>query len=62
MDYSELPVGFAMALARNEPALLRYSALSPSQKSAILAQAHAAHSEEEMHRLVGQLGNSGTLE
>lgn len=62
MDYSELPVGFAMALARNEPALLRYSALSPSQKSAILAQAHAAHSQEEMDRLVESLRNGGSAQ
>ena len=61
MDYSELPVGFAMALARNEPALLRYSALSPSQKSAILAQAHAAHSQEEMDQLVESLRNGSNV-
>lgn len=51
-----------MALARNEPALLRYSALSPSQKSAILAQAHAAHSQEEMDRLVESLRNGGSAQ
>ena len=61
MDYSELPVGFAMALARNEPALLRYSALSPSQKNAILAQAHAAHSQEEMDQLVESLRNGSNV-
>lgn len=61
MDDSQLPVGFAMALARNEPALLRYSALSPSQKSAILAQAHAAHSQEEMDQLVESLRNGSNV-
>lgn len=62
MDFGKLPIGFAMALAQNEQAMTRYSAMTEAQRSAVLAQAHAARSEEEMHHLVAQIGSSGTLE
>lgn len=55
MDFGTLPIGFAMALAQNEQAMTRYSAMTEAQRGAVLAQAHAARSEEEMHRLVASI-------
>ena len=55
MDFGMLPIGFAMALAQNEQAMTRYSAMTEAQRGAVLAQAHAARSEEEMHRLVASI-------
>ena len=58
MDYYQVPIGFGMALAMNPPALNAYSAMTEQQKQAVLAKAHHARSEEEMHALVASLTGS----
>lgn len=52
MDYYNIPMGFGMALAMNPPAFNAYSAMSEEEKQAVIAKAHNAHSEREMHRIV----------
>lgn len=52
---SELPVGFSMALARNENALERYAALSPAEKTEIINRAKSACTRAEMDQLVLEL-------
>ena len=52
MDYYNIPMGFGMALAMNPPAFNAYSAMSEEEKPAVIAKAHNAHSEQEMHRIV----------
>ena len=55
MDYYKVPIGFGMALAMNEPALNAYSAMTEEKKQAVLARAHNARSQEEMHKIVAEL-------
>ncbi len=51
----ELPLGFGMALARNEAAMRRFESLNGAEKQAILHQVHNVRSKEEMKRLVSGL-------
>ena len=55
MDFYKIPIGFGMALAVNEPAMNAYSAMTESQKQAILNKANNVRSEKEMHDLVASL-------
>lgn len=55
MDFYKVPIGFGMALAMNPPALNAYSAMTETQKQAILAKAHNARSEAEMHQIVNSI-------
>ena len=57
MDFTEVPMGFGMALAMNEPALNAYAAMTEQQKQAVLTKAHNARSREEMQRIVESLIN-----
>lgn len=57
MDFSEVPIGFGMALAQNEAAMVRYAHLAKDKKQDILNQAHNIHSEQEMYALVASLAN-----
>ena len=49
---TELPVGFAMALAMNEPAMKTFESLSPAEKESIVQQTHKIKSRHEMQHLV----------
>ena len=60
MNFYKVPIGFGMALAQNEAAMIRYAQLSDSQKKNILSQAHSVRSEEQMYSLVASLAN-GTM-
>ena len=60
MDFYKVPIGFGMALAQNEAAMLRYAQLSEKEKSRILDKAHSIRSEGEMYSLVASLAN-GTM-
>ncbi|MBE6975672.1 MAG: hypothetical protein E7439_00525 [Ruminococcaceae bacterium] len=60
MDFYKVPIGFGMALAVNEPAMNAYSAMTETQKEAVLERAHNVRSEKEMYDLVASLA-SGTL-
>ncbi len=55
MDFYKVPIGFGMALAQSEAAMLRYSRLSEAQKQDILSKARNVTSEQEMHDLVASL-------
>lgn len=57
MDFYKVPIGFGMALAQNEAAMLRYAQLSDPQKQDILNRAHNVRSEKEMYSLVASLAN-----
>ena len=61
MDFYKVPIGFGMALAQNEAAMLRYAHLSEQQKQNILNRAHNVRSEKEMYSLVASLAN-GTVQ
>ena len=55
MDFTEVPMGFGMALAMNEPALNAYAAMTEQQKQAVLRKAQNARSRQEMQIIVGSL-------
>ena len=57
MDFYKVPIGFGMALAQNEAAMIRYSQLTGREKKNILNRAHSARSQEEMYSLVANLAN-----
>lgn len=61
MDFYKVPIGFGMALAQNEAAMLRYAQLPEQQKQDILNRAHNVRSEQEMYSLVDGLAN-GTMQ
>ena len=56
MDFQQMPIGFAMALAQNPGALEAFAAMPRDAKAAILSRAHNARSEAEMHRIVSGIG------
>lgn len=55
MDFSSVPVGFGMALARNEAAVNAYAMMTKEQKQAILEKAHRVSSAQEMQQLLSQI-------
>ncbi len=57
MDFTQMPMGFGMALAMNFPAMNAYSAMTDDQKQAILNKACNAHTQEEMHKIVNNLAS-----
>lgn len=61
MDFYKVPIGFGLALAQNEAAMIRYAQLSDFQKKNILTRAHNVQSEKEMYALVAGLAN-GTMQ
>ena len=56
---NELPIGFAMALAMNEPAIKKFEALSPAEKESIIQQTHNVKSRNEMQKLVMSIAAGG---
>lgn len=60
MDFAKVPIGFGMALAQNEAAMVRYAHLPEQQKQKVLNQARGVRSEKEMWQLVANLAN-GTM-
>lgn len=60
MDFYKVPIGFGMALAQNEAAMMRYAHLDEAQKQDILNRAHNVRSEQEMYALVASLANGTT--
>ena len=57
MDFYKVPIGFGMALAQNEAAMMRYGQLDEIEKQEILNKAHNVRSEKEMYSLVASLAN-----
>ena len=56
---TELPIGFAMALAMNEPAMKKFESLSPAEKESIVQQTHSVKSRHEMQKLVMRIAAGG---
>lgn len=52
MDRTQLPLGFGMALAMNEPAMREFAAMTEAQRQAVLEQTHYVKSRQEMRQLV----------
>ena len=57
MQKSEMPVGFAMALAMNPDAMQKFSLMSEAQKQEIIAGIHTIGSKEEMQQYVNSLAD-----
>lgn len=57
IDNQSLPIGFAMELAENSDALLRFSNMDQRQREAAIARARGAHSRQAMRDVVRDLGN-----
>ena len=55
MDYYNIPIGFGMALAMNPVAFNAYSAMTEEEKRAVIAKAHNARSQQEMHEIVNSI-------
>lgn len=61
---TELPLGFGMALAMNEPAMRGYAELTESEKERIILRCKDAKSKDEMRQIVDSLvpgGNASSL-
>lgn len=57
MQKSEIPVGFAMALAMNPEAMQKFSLMSEAQKQKVITGIHTIGSKEEMQQYVNFLVN-----
>ncbi len=55
MDSGNVPIGFGLALAMNEPAMEAYANMTEEQKQEILNRAHQARSKKEMQSLVANM-------
>ncbi len=53
--FTELPLGFGMALAMNEPAMRGYAGLSETEKEHLIMRCKDARSKEEMEKIVNSL-------
>ena len=55
MDSGNVPIGFGLALAMNEPAMEAYAKMTEEQKQSVLVRAHQARSKKEMQSLVANM-------
>ena len=58
MKRKEIPIGFAMALAKNPEALEKFSMFSEMEKQEIIEGTHSVQSKEEMEQYVKSLLNN----
>lgn len=56
MKDQEVPVGFGMALMKNESAMNAFAMMTGENKQAIWAKARHVRSRQEMEQLVGTIG------
>ena len=61
MDFSQVPIGFGLALSANTAAMNRYAHLTEGERQDILNKAHSIRSEMEMYSLVADLANGKIL-
>ena len=59
--FTELPLGFGMALAMNEKAMQGYAKLTEDEKERIIMKCKDANSKEEMRKLVDSLVPEGNV-
>ena len=57
MGDGTLPLGFGMMLVQNKTALQKYSALTETEKKALMDRIHGVQSKAEMRRLVAGLAD-----
>lgn len=56
-----LPMGFAMSLAMNEPAMRGYAGLSETEREHLIMRCKDARSKEEMQKIVDSLVPEGNV-
>lgn len=56
MDYTNLPLGFALSLAMNEQAMNHYAGLTEYEKEKIIAESRNVKSKSDMEKLINRLG------
>lgn len=54
----DLPLGFAMSLAQNTDAMIRFGEMSEEQRESALNMAKSARSGREMKNIVNQIANN----
>lgn len=59
--FTELPLGFGMALAMNENAMQGYARLTEDEKEHIIMKCKDATSKEEMRKIVDSLVPDGDV-
>ena len=59
--FTELPLGFGMALAMNGAAMQHYAGLTESEKEKIILKCKDATSKEELRRIVDSLVPDGNV-
>ena len=61
-DSTELPIGFAMALAQNGPAMAAFAGMDALAREELIARARAAKSKAEMRQIVSSLGTPSVVD
>ena len=61
MPGGDVPMGLAMALAKNSQALERFNSLSETERKAFIAGTRSVRSKEEMRDYVSRLNGSADL-
>ncbi len=52
---NEIPLGFSMALCKNNDAMSYFSTLTPAHRREVIAHTHTIRSKEEMEKFVSEL-------
>lgn len=55
MNFTEVPIGFGMALIRNEEATNAFALMTKEEKQTIWNQARHAGSEQEMQQIINSI-------
>ena len=55
VPFTELPLGFGMALAQSEPAMKGYAALTETEKEQLILRCKDVKTKEEMQKIVDSL-------
>lgn len=58
---NELPLGFGIALSKNNAAMEYFSSLTPAHRREIIAHTHTIRSKEEMEKFVEKLDKTQWL-
>lgn len=58
---AEIPLGFGIALAKNDRAMAYYSSLTPQHQREIIARTHCIQSKKEMESFIDGLANGGMV-
>ncbi len=58
MDFTEIPLGFGMALAQRPEAMQKFASLSEAEKQKIINGTHSLRSKAEMRKYVDNIISS----